>query len=417
MEVVKKTTWVLMLLVLSFQSIAFANPDKNTQHTIGEIFIIPSKVLSQDRSIQVYLPPSYHQSKKKYPVLYVLDGQWHFTNAVAIQQSLRVPSLLPEMIVVGIVNSEPLRRAMFGGQREEFQQHLADEVLPFIDGKFRTSPDRLLFGWEMGAFFSTFSLFHEKQLFNGVIATNGGDASDQAISQFSDMKMDSEKYLYIANSIRDVYTIEYSDELSKQLSKKVVNNLNWHYQQFNDELHETLPYVSMYNGLKHFYHNFDTLSYSSIDEFVKLGGMEYLEAYFAKRGERFGLSKSISNSTKNNLIWIAWNRDNYEYFHRFMTVFKDVLTTKRYDSAYWQNRFGRFYLKHGNLKSAKQYFTNAITKYPNTALLHQGLAKVYVAKGNIKLARENFVKAVELATLSSDPDLAEFETDLINLKT
>jgi predicted alpha/beta superfamily hydrolase len=415
MEVVKKTLCVLMLLVLSFQSIAYADTRQSTKNTIGEIFTLPSKVLNQDRNIKVYLPPNYHQSEKKYPVLYILDGQWHFTNAVAIQQSLRVPDLLPEMIVVGIVNSEPLRRTIFGEQREAFQQHLADEVLPFIDRKFRTSQERLLFGWEMGAFFSTFSFFHEKQLFNGVIATNGGDASDLVISRFEELEMDNERYLYIANSIKDIYTVQYTDELSKQLNAKTVSNLNWHYQKFNDETHETLPYISMYQGLKYYYNDFDTLSFSSIDEYIKHGGMEYLIQYFAKRGERFGFPKSIANDTKNNLIWLAWNRNNYVYFDRFMTVFKDVLTTKRYDSAYWQNRFGRFYLKHGNLNSAKQYFTKAIKKFPDTALLHQGLGKVYVAEANIKLARENFVKAVELATLALAPDLAEFEADLIDL--
>ena len=118
----------------------------------------------------------------------------------------------------------------------------------------------------------------------------------------------------------------------------------------------------------------------------------------------------------SNLIWLAWNRDNYEYFDRFMTVFKDVLTTKRYDSAYWQGRFGRFYLKHGNIKTAQQYFAKAIVKYPDTALLYQGLGKVYVAKGNVKLARKNFVIAVALATTSLDPNLVEFEADLAGLK-
>jgi predicted alpha/beta superfamily hydrolase len=416
MQVVKKITALLMLLMLSAQSIAFADSDKNTQKTIGEIFTMSSKVLDQNRRIQVYLPPSYQQSSKQYPVLYVLDGQWHFVNAVAIQQSLRVPNTLPEMIVVGIVNSEPLRRSMFGEQREEFQQYLANDLLPFIDKKFRTSQDRLLFGWEMGAFFTTFSIFHDKQLFSGAISTNGGDISDEEINRFNDIKMESKKYLYIANSIKDIYTVQYTDKLSKQLNAKAVNNLNWHYQKFNDETHETLPYVSMYQGLKYYYNDFDTLSFSSIDEYIKLGGMDYLTQYFAKRGERFGFPMGISNDTKNNLIWLAWNRNNYEYFDQFMTVFKDVLTTKRYDSAYWQNRFGRFYLKHGNLEASKDYFTKAIIKFPDAALLYQGLGKVYVEEGNLKLAREYFLKALDLATLASDANLVEFEADLNGLK-
>ena len=143
--------------------------------------------------------------------------------------------------------------------------------------------------------------------------------------------------------------------------------------------------------------------------------MAYLKGYFAKRGERFGFPVGIDNSTKNGLIWLAWNRDNYQYFDRFMTAFKDVLTTKRYDSVFWQNNFGRFYLKHDKLKTAEQYFAKAIVKYPDTAVLHQGLGKVYKAMGNIKQARENYVKALALATAASDVNLAEFKADLLSI--
>ncbi|MCJ8269702.1 MAG: esterase family protein, partial [Psychrosphaera sp.] len=155
---------LLVLLTVSFQPTAFAatakqQPQKTSlQRTqgpsLGEMITMESKVLGEERSFQVYLPPGYHQSSKQYPVLYVLDGQWYFTNAVAIGQSLRLPNILPQMIVVGIVNSNPRRRQLFGAQTEQFQQYLADEVLPFVDSNFRTSKERLLFGWEMGAFFA-----------------------------------------------------------------------------------------------------------------------------------------------------------------------------------------------------------------------------------------------------------------------
>jgi hypothetical protein len=92
----KQTALTLMLLVLSFQSVAFANTAKNVSITVGKLFTLPSKVLEQERSFQVYLPASYHQSTQKYPVLYVLDGQKFFTNAVAIQYSLNVPQSFPE---------------------------------------------------------------------------------------------------------------------------------------------------------------------------------------------------------------------------------------------------------------------------------------------------------------------------------
>jgi len=43
-----------------------------------------------------------------------------------------------------------------------------------------------------------------------------------------------------------------------------------------------------------------------------------------------------------------------------------VLTTKRYESAYWQNKLGQFYLLHKDYKNAKKFFETGLSKYPNT---------------------------------------------------
>ncbi|WKK67086.1 hypothetical protein [Lutimonas zeaxanthinifaciens] len=78
----------------------------------------------------------------------------------------------------------------------------------------------------------------------------------------------------------------------------------------------------------------------------------HIHDYFEERSQRFGGDGSIDDKTKNGLIWLAWNRNNFEYFSFFMTEFEDVLSTKRYDSAYWQNRFGQFYLAHKDYNNA-----------------------------------------------------------------
>lgn len=49
-----------------------------------------------------------------------------------------------------------------------------------------------------------------------------------------------------------------------------------------------------------------------------------------------------------------------------MTEFSDVLSTERYASAYWKNKFGQMYLKHKDYKNAIKYFKIGLKKYPNT---------------------------------------------------
>ena len=139
----------------------------------------------------------------------------------------------------------------------------------------------------------------------------------------------------------------------------------------NDEIHESLGHLALYKGLKFYYHNYNSLAFESIQHFKDLGGMAYLTTYFQERARRFGGESTIDNSTKNTLIWLAWNRDNFEYFQLFMTEFADVLTTERYASAYWQNRFGQFYLKHNDYQNAIKYFNSGLTKYPNSRFEEQ----------------------------------------------
>ena len=384
---------------------------QNTANVIGKDYIIKSEVLKKERSVIVYLPESYHESDQKYPVLYLFDGQMHFTNAVGIQRSLGAPSDLPEMIIVGVQNKYPRREDLKWGERDKYLLFLTDELIPFIEKKLRTNNDRVLFGWEMGAYFSSYIAF-KINLFDGVISSNGAFADKKLIDDYKRRKNKRTKYLYIANSVRDIYTIDGSEDLNDLLKKETVKELKWKYEKFNDESHESLGYLALYHGLKYYYHDFVSSSFHSIKEFESLGGLEYLKKYYQGRGKRYGFPSEIDNASKNNLIWLAWKRDNFKYFDIFMTEFKDVLLTKRYASSYWQNRFGQFYLKYKKLDKAKEHFNRGLEKYTKTAEGYHGLGQVYFLKNNKVLAKKKFQSAVLLAKKDNDKRLDKYQEDL-----
>ena len=63
---------------------------------------IKSEVLGQDRIFGIHLPKNYDaKAKKKYPVIYVLDG---FKQIFAKTDALSGQGLVPETIVVGIAD-------------------------------------------------------------------------------------------------------------------------------------------------------------------------------------------------------------------------------------------------------------------------------------------------------------------------
>ena len=361
-----------------FINIVCIAQEDNSQITIGINHIIESSILNQDRTIQIYIPDGYSDSEQEYPVLYILDGQWYFLSGVAIQKALRAPGAIPEMIVVGINNSNPLRRTLFGDENEKFTDFLINEVIHYIDSNYRTNKERVIFGWEAAAYYISELILAKSNVFNGAIISDGGYASEDLVKEFTSKK---DIYLFMANSRKDIYYIGSTEAYHEILKKNNPKNLIWKYDLFNDEVHETLAHLSIYKGLKYYYHNYDSPVFESIQNYIDSGGMDYLTTYFKERAKRFGGDDHIDESTKNGLIWLAWNRNDFEYFNIFMTEFKDVLTTKRYASAYWQNRFGQFYLKHKDYQNAIKYFNAGLTKYPNSNFEEEMKQGIMDAKG------------------------------------
>lgn len=377
----KQLVFIVMCCFLSAMSLAQTG---DSEISIGVHHTIKSSILDQDRTIQIYVPDDYNDSKKSYPVLYVLDGQWYFSSGVAIQKALRTPGAIPEMIVVGVKNSNPLRRTLFGDENEKFTNFLKNEVIGYMDSAYRTTQERVIFGWEAAAYYISELILKEPALFDGAIITDGGYASEDLVKGFISEK---EIYLFMANSRKDIYYVGSSDAFNEILKKNNPKNLIWKYELFNDEVHETLGHLAIFKGLRYYYHNYDSPVFESIQQYIDLGGMEYLNTFFKERAKRFGGDGKIDNSTKNSLIWLAWNRNDFKYFSFFMTDFKDVLSTRRYASAYWQNRFGQFYLQHKDYDNAIKYFKTGISKYPNSnfdASMKKGLSDANLGKSKSK---------------------------------
>jgi len=121
-----------------------------------------SRFLPDKRDLIVYLPPGYDAAaERRYPVLYLHDGQNLFDAATAFvpgqdwQVNATAGALIKSgdiepLIVVGIYNTgehriheyTPTRdrRQRAGGDAALYGQMLTDEVKPFIDRQYRTLP-------------------------------------------------------------------------------------------------------------------------------------------------------------------------------------------------------------------------------------------------------------------------------------
>ena len=107
---------LIVFLMTSF----YLNAQVGNDLVYGKQYSIDSNILKSKRNIYISLPESYEISKEKYPVVYILDGQIHFMNGVAIQKSLKSPRDLPEMIIVGLENVYPGRKDLTWANKDDY---------------------------------------------------------------------------------------------------------------------------------------------------------------------------------------------------------------------------------------------------------------------------------------------------------
>ena len=142
--------------------------------------------LNRQRRIWIYLPQDYATAKKKYPVLYMQDGQNLFDEYTSGFGEWGVDECLDslfqqgvkECIVVGIDNG-PKRMSEYnpyefkpygGGEGDQYVDFLALTLKPFIDGHYRTlsgKKNTFVAGSSMGGLISFYAVLKYPKLFGG----------------------------------------------------------------------------------------------------------------------------------------------------------------------------------------------------------------------------------------------------------
>jgi predicted alpha/beta superfamily hydrolase len=159
-----------------------------TRHTIvgtvRRVEGVACASLDNTRHLLVYLPPGYDTSARRYPVVYMHDGQNLFDRATSFGDEWEVDETMEalaqigvEAIVVGIPNMGTDRCNEYspfpdprggGGAGEAYLDCLIATMKPRIDADFRTRPEREftgILGSSMGGLISMFAFFRRPDSF------------------------------------------------------------------------------------------------------------------------------------------------------------------------------------------------------------------------------------------------------------
>jgi predicted alpha/beta superfamily hydrolase len=153
-------------------------------HIIDTSFLIPQ--LSRTRKVWIYLPESYATSKKKYPVLYMHDGQNVFDDATSYAGEWGVDETLDtlgpmteECIVVAIDHGGIKRLNEYNpydndrsgkGEGEKYADFLVKTLKPWIDKNYRTNKKKektFIAGSSMGGLISLYAVLKYPKVFGG----------------------------------------------------------------------------------------------------------------------------------------------------------------------------------------------------------------------------------------------------------
>ncbi|MEZ5196001.1 MAG: alpha/beta hydrolase-fold protein [Bacteroidales bacterium] len=235
-------------VVIIFLGLFFiANLSEGCKHEESERMFNMKNVVSDyviPRNVDVWLPPSYYSTKnKRFPVLYMHDGQNLFDTATATWgitwgiaewvEKLSGQGKIPEVIIVGMwctpkryleympnkpfnLLSNELQTTLideYGGNPlgDEYLKFIVEELKPEIDKTYKTLPDQantFIMGSSMGGLISSYAITEYPEVFGGAACLsthwigstkNGGHEVSNALVKYLTENLpspDNHKYYF-----------------------------------------------------------------------------------------------------------------------------------------------------------------------------------------------------------------------------
>jgi predicted alpha/beta superfamily hydrolase len=230
----------------------------------GITFKLHSKAMNEDRTIMIGVPDGYATSNKKYPVLYLLDGQWGFSSTVQTLGWLSNPryGMIPQVIVVSLHTGDNRTRDLAptldkqnnaGGGADKLYQFIKEELIPFVDKNYRTYNYRVIGGASLGGLFVMYAFNNNPDLFNGYLSLSPSMWWDNMVmlDRTKDLllknpKLQSRVYLALTNEGIGMGVDSLASILGKYGSKELI----WKYDKQQQEVHETVSYKGTWDGMK-----------------------------------------------------------------------------------------------------------------------------------------------------------------------
>jgi uncharacterized protein len=360
--------------------------------TNAEAVRITSKVMGEDRTVLVSTPRGYEEGKGRFPVLYMTDGDSHFLHTRGTIDFLVRNGLMPDVILVGVMNTDRTRDLTptkgYGQQADgsrvpleksggagKFLDFFEKELIPYVDGAYRTAPYRIFAGHSLGGLFALDALVERTGLFNATIAASPSLSWDDDVilgrtANFLGSRKELRHTLFVtmANEEEGDPSPTRFEQLRKILKRTKAEGFAWGAELMDDEDHGSVVLRSHYYGLRKIFDGW------RLPRDRKAGGypgtVEELKNHYKRLSERIGYAVPPPEP--------AVNQVGYQHLLR-----KDF-------------------------KGALPFFRWNVELYPESANVHDSLGEALEKAGEKAEALTCYERAVANGQKAADPLLAAF---------
>lgn len=350
-----------------------------------------SAILNEEPKVLVAFPKDYEKGVQKYPVIYVLDGEWNFPIVANAVKVLSDNERIPPSIVIGVTNSDRNRDFTTKlttnfekpdfmkevGGADNFLNYLEKELVPLVDKTFRTEPHRTIVGHSLGGIFAWHSLASRPQLFQSYLILDASVFWDNGIvvkevkEFFKQNPTAKSRVFWGRDRIPREVWFPQNTELLEFWEKNPPKNVKFKFYEMEDETHSTLVFPGTYFGLRTLYADY-------LIPYTEKMTLADVTNHYSTLSKEFGYEVRIPQG-------------------RITGVGNQFKTLKMFKDAIALYQIG--------LKS----YT------PSTEML-EGLAEAYEADAQPKLALETYQKADVLTEEQSKIQRAKRKSKIESLK-
>jgi uncharacterized protein len=331
---------------------------------------IHSEKLNADRVYTISLPLSYNKDKnKKYPLLFLLDGEYLFDAFDGAFAYGNYWDDLPETIIVGINQNKNNEREADCTMNEDglptetgaaFFEFVGAEFIPALEKAYRISPFRIIAGHDLTAGYMNLFLYKENPIFNAYISFSG-EFGEEMIERVPAMLSTIKKPVFYYHAAADgdlkfnLKGVKALDDAIKTIQNP---NLYYRYDEFKGASHYSVVLYAIPNALYHIFGAYQPISKAEYDDKIATLSGDYV-SYLTKKydiiDKTYGMKMPVRISDFKAIEAAIVKNNAFPEFEKLAAISK-----KSYPkSMLSQYHMGMYYEKTGDAKKAAKAYQNA----------------------------------------------------------